>query len=69
MLAPKGRRPRLLILILILVEICLKNDAIHDFTVWLRTASNPGDINRFRSHTGYLIPINSPKRNSFEKNC
>ena len=25
------------------------------FSVWLRTGSNPADINRFRSHTGKLI--------------
>ena len=28
------------------------NDAIPDFLVWLRTSSNPADINRFRSHIG-----------------
>ncbi len=26
--------------------------AIHDFSVWLRTVSNPADINKFRGHTG-----------------
>ena len=35
-----------MILISILVENCLKYDAIHDFLVWLRTSSNPVDINR-----------------------
>ena len=24
---------------------------MHDFLVWLRTSSNPADINRFLSHT------------------
>ena len=24
-------------------------DATHDFSVWLRTSSNPADINRFRT--------------------
>ena len=28
-----------------------KNYIKHDFSVWLRTGSNPADINRFRSHT------------------
>ena len=41
-----------MILILIFVENCLLFDAIHDFSVWLRTGSNPVDSNRFRSHTG-----------------
>ena len=27
-------------------------DTIHDFSVWLRTGSNPVEINRFRSHDG-----------------
>ena len=26
-------------------------DAIHDFSLWMRTGSNPADINRFRSNT------------------
>ena len=26
-------------------------NAIHDCSVWLRTGSNPADINRFRSNT------------------
>ena len=34
------------------MENCLQYDAIHDFLVWLRTGSNPADINRFRSLTG-----------------
>ena len=32
-------------------------DAIHGFLVWLRTGSNPADINRFRSHTGNKITM------------
>ena len=35
-----------MILISILVENCLKYDAIHDFLVWLITSSNPTDIYR-----------------------
>ena len=31
-------------------------DAIHDFSVWLRTGFNPAD-NRFRSHTGKELSI------------
>ncbi len=27
---------------------------MHKFSIWLRTSSNPADINRFRSHTGKL---------------
>ena len=33
-------------------ENALQHVAIHDFSVLLRTVSNPTDINRFRSHTG-----------------
>ena len=29
------------------MENCLQYDAIHGFSVWLRTSSNPADINRF----------------------
>ena len=32
-------------------------DAIHDFSVWLKTGSKPADINRFRSHTGKPIKL------------
>ena len=31
-----------------------KFDTIHDFSVWLKTGSNPANINRFRSHTGKI---------------
>ena len=41
-----------MIFILIFVENCLYYDAIHDFSVWLRTGSNPADISWFRSDTG-----------------
>ena len=34
------------------MENCLQDEAKHDFSVWLRTVSNPVDINRFRSRTG-----------------
>ena len=30
-------------------------NAIHGFSVLLRTGSNPADINRFRSYTGYIL--------------
>ena len=32
-----------------------KLSVIHDFSVWLRTVSNPADINQFRSHTGKIF--------------
>ena len=41
-----------MISILIFVENWLLYRDIHDFSVRLRTGSNPADINRFRSHTG-----------------
>ncbi len=41
-----------MIFILISIETCLLLDAIHYFSVWLRTGSNPADSNRFQSHTG-----------------
>ena len=34
------------------MQNCLLYDAILDFSVCLKTGSNPADINRFRSHTG-----------------
>ena len=37
------------------MENYLQYDAIHDFLVWLKTNSNPADINRFRSHTGKIF--------------
>ena len=44
-----------MIFISIFVEICMYYDAVHDFSVWMRTGSNPADIDRFRSHTGNKI--------------
>ena len=41
-----------MIFILKFVENCLYYDGIHNFSVWLRTGSNPADISRFRIHTG-----------------
>ena len=46
-----------MIFILIFVENCLLFDAIHNFSVWLRTGSNPPDSDRFQSH----IEINISK--------
>ena len=46
-----------MIFILIFVEKCLLFDAVHDFSVWLRTGSNPVDSNRFRSHTDQSLKI------------
>ena len=40
-----------MIFVLLFVEKCIKYDALHDFSVWLRTGSNPADM-RLRSHTG-----------------
>ena len=42
----------LMIFILIFAKNCLYYDAIHDFSVWMRTGSKPADINRVRVHTG-----------------
>ena len=39
--------------ILIFVENCVLICALHDFSVGLRTGSNPADINRFRCHSGH----------------
>ena len=47
---PKALITKLLsILFLLFVENCLQYNAIHDFSVWLRTGSNPLAINRFES--------------------
>ena len=65
MLAPRDQRPRLTKLeginsmfffILIRGNLAVY-DALLDFSVWLRTGTNPADNNRFRSHTWktYLI--------------
>ena len=42
-------------------KIYMLCDAIHDFLVWLRTGSNPADIDWFRSHTGNRITDNMHK--------
>ena len=44
-----------MIFILLFVDNCLLYYAKHDFSICLRTGSNPADINRFRSHTGNKI--------------
>ena len=44
----------IMIFILIFMEKCLNYDAIHDFSVLLRTGSNQADKYRFRSHTRKL---------------
>ena len=33
----------------------IKYDEIHDFSVWLKTGSNPADIHRLRRHIGTSI--------------
>ena len=50
----------LMIFISVLVKNLLQYDAIHGFSVWLRTGSDPADINRFESQTGKEI-INNPR--------
>ncbi len=44
-----------MIFILILVKNCLQFDAIHDFSVWLRTSFSQVDFNRFESHTEKIL--------------
>ena len=41
--------------ILLFVENGLQYNAIHNFSVWLRTGFNPADINR--SYTGKIFAI------------
>ena len=36
-------------------KIVVGYDAINDFSVWLRTVSNPADINRFGSNAENII--------------
>ena len=63
MLDPRGQRPWLnnkivinvMIFILTFVDKWLQFDALNDFSVWLRTGSNPAYIYQFRSHTGIRI--------------
>ncbi len=56
---PRQKKTVVNIEIFIFVDNCLQYDAIHDFLVLLRTGSNPADINRFRSHTGNIIILNT----------
>ena len=44
-----------MIFIIVFLENCLLNNAIHDLSEWFRTDSNPADINWFRSHTEKLL--------------
>ena len=46
-------------MIFILYSWNIVYDAIHDFSVWLRTGSNPADIDPFRSHTGNTIKFSN----------
>ena len=39
----------------VLVDNCLLYDAIHGFSVYLKTGFNLADMNRFRNHTGIII--------------
>ena len=48
-----------MIFILIIVENCMYFDDMKDFSVRLRTGSNPPDNNQFRSHTGNNIADNA----------
>ena len=41
----------LMIFILLFVRNCLSYNAVHDFSVWLKTRFNPADIDRFQSLT------------------
>ena len=41
--------------VLLFVENCPQYDIIQDFTVWLRTGTNPVDINRFQCPTGKTL--------------
>ena len=50
--------------IFIFMENCLQYDAIPDFSVSLRTGSNPAYINRFQSHTGKLQIENQNNANN-----
>ena len=44
-----------MIFILIFLKNCLQFNAIHDFLVWLKTGSNPTDINWYQSHNNNLL--------------
>ena len=49
-----------MIFILIFVENFLYYDAINNFSVWLRTGSNPADTNRFRNYTKKFYKFHVP---------
>ena len=44
-----------MIFILLFVEKYVKDNAIHNFSEWLKTGSNPADINLFRNHIGIKL--------------
>ena len=50
---PKARANILVLILWLFIFIFVgkleKYDTIHEFSVWIRTDSNPADINRFRS--------------------
>ena len=49
-MSPEGPKARAnMIFVLTFVENCFLYNAIHGYTEWLRTSSNPADINRFQS--------------------
>jgi len=50
----------IMILILIFIENCLKFDAVHEFSVWLRTGYNPEDSNRCILHFPILVALLIP---------
>ena len=37
----------MIVYVFIFIEIWIYYNAIHEFSAWLRTGSNPADINRF----------------------
>ena len=45
------------------VDIITVIYAIHDFSIQLRTGSNPVDIDRFQSHTGKMVIPNNFRYN------
>ena len=45
-------------MIFILIRVNSSSNVLNDFAVWLKTGSNPPDINWFRSHTEKsVIPV------------
>ena len=54
-LGPKARTNKTGINFNICGKLSLIRCYIHDFSVWLRTGSNPADINQFQSHTGKIM--------------